>query len=430
MCCNENHQHEIKRALLLLLSLILLIALSLYITACSVFVSQAAAENLMEGVKPGAVDGKKVDNRFIDNTADFTVELFKKSIDNKKNSLVSPISVMFALAMTANGADNQTLSQMEKALGKDISLDDLNEYLHYFANNLPNEEKSKLKIANSIWFRDDENRLTVEKDFLQKNADYYDSEIYKSPFSDQTLLEINNWVKTSTDGMINKILDEIKDDAVMYLINAIVFDAEWKNVYGKDDIFQGEFTSLDGAKSVTDFMRSEESLLDDGSATGFIKPYYNDKYSFVALLPNEGVRIEEYIQNLSGEGLLNTIRNADSAVVYASMPKFSYEFEVKLNDVLKSMGMPDGFIPAKADFTRMGKSSRGNIYIGEVLHKTFISMDELGTKAGAVTKVEMKDESAPVDLKTVALDRPFVFAIIDNSTQLPVFIGTVMNPKE
>ncbi|MGI6141260.1 MAG: serpin family protein, partial [Caldicoprobacterales bacterium] len=88
------------------------------------------------------------------------------------------------------------------------------------------------------------------------------------------------------------------------------------------------------------------------------------------------------------------------------------------------------FIPAKADFTRMGKSSRGNIYIGEVLHKTFISMDELGTKAGAVTKVEMKEESAPVDLKTVALDRPFVFAIIDNSTQLPVFIGTVMNPKE
>lgn len=422
---------KLKRALLLLLSLILLIALSLYITACSVFVSQAAAENLMEGVKPGAVDGKKVDNRFIDNTADFTVELFKKSIDNKKNSLVSPISVMFALAMTANGADNQTLSQMEKALGKDISLDDLNEYLHYFANNLPNEEKSKLKIANSIWFRDDENRLTVEKDFLQKNADYYDSEIYKSPFSDQTLLEINNWVKTSTDGMINKILDEIKDDAVMYLINAIVFDAEWKNVYGKDDIFQGEFTSLDGAKSVTDFMRSEESLfLDDGSATGFIKPYYNEKYSFAALLPNEGVRIEEYIQNLSGEGLLNTIRNADSAVVYASMPKFSYEFEVKLNDVLKSMGMPDGFIPAKADFTRMGKSSRGNIYIGEVLHKTFISLDELGTKAGAVTKVEMKEESAPVDLKTVALDRPFVFAIIDNSTQLPVFIGTVMNPKE
>jgi serine protease inhibitor len=422
---------KLRRTLILLLSMILLFTIALNITACSAAVPQTAADDLMEEVKPAAIDGKEANNQFIGNTADFSLELFKKSINNKKNSLVSPISVMFALGMTANGADGETLTQMEEVLGKDISLNDLNEYLYSYAKSLPNEEKSKLEIANSIWFRDDENHLTIEEDFLQKNADYYNSEIYKVPFSDQTLMDINNWVKKNTDGMIGEILDEIRDDAVMYLINAIVFDAEWENVYNKDDIYQDEFTSIDGVKQMTDFMRSEESLfLDDGSATGFIKPYSGGKYSFAALLPNEGVAIEEYILNLSGKDLLNTINNAEAAAVNATIPKFSYEFEVKLNDVLIDMGISDGFHPQRANFKRMGTSSMGNIFIGEVLHKTFISLDELGTKAGAVTKVEMKAESAAANLKIVNLDRPFVYAIIDNSTQLPVFIGTVMNPKE
>jgi serine protease inhibitor len=419
-----------KKKLMLLSTLALLIIIPLNITACSAVAPKVKAKDLMEEVKPNAVNGQMVDERFINNAADFTVGLFKQSIDQQDNCLVSPISVMLALAMTANGADGETLSQMEKVLGNDIALEELNKYLRYYSNHLPNHEKSKLKIANSIWFRDDENRLMIEKDFLQKNADYYNAEIYKSPFSDQTLLDINNWVKRNTDGLIERILEEIEDDTIMYLINAIVFDAEWKVVYNKENIYQKEFTAIDGTAQMSDFMRSEESLyLDDGSATGFIKPYYDDKYSFAALLPNEGITIEDYIANLSGERLLNTINRAELAVVNASMPKFSYEYEIILNDVLKIMGMPDGFQPAKADFTKMGKSSRGNIYIGEVLHKTFISLDELGTKAGAVTKVEMKDEGAPMDLKIVTLDRPFIYAIIDNSTNLPIFIGTVVSLK-
>lgn len=422
---------HIKRSVVAVLGFILIVSMIVSITACSAFISKVKAEDLMEGVKPKAVDGKPIDDKFISNTADFSIELFKKSIAEKENSLISPISVMLALAMTANGAANETLSQMEEVLGKDIPLEELNEYLYYYVNNLPSEEKSKLNIANSIWFRDDEDRLTVEKDFLQKNADYYNAAIYKSPFDDQTLQDINNWVKTNTDGMIDKILEKIDDDSIMYLINAIVFDAEWKTVYNKSDIHEGEFTTIDGSKQTVEFMNSEESIyLDDGSATGFIKPYYNDKYSFVALLPNEGISIKDYIETLSGEGFLNTVKSAQNTVVNAVMPKFSYDYKIKLNDALKDLGMHDGLSAAKADFSRLGKSSRGNIYIGEVLHKTFISVDELGTKAGAVTKVEMKYESAPAELKIVRLDRPFVYAIIDNSTNLPVFIGTVMNPKE
>ena len=422
---------QAKRHWFLLSVLLLLLSILVNTTACSTLVPNVQAEDMMKGVTAGEGISKEADDRFIKNTAEFTVNLFQKAIDNQKNSMVSPISVMFALAMTANGADGETLSQMTEVLGKDIPLDELNQYLNHYAKYLPNEQKSKLEIANSIWFRDDENRLTVEKDFLQTNADYYSAEIYKSPFTDQTILDINNWVKTNTDGMIEEILDEIDENAVMYLINAIVFDAEWKIVYNKNNIYQDTFTTINGTHQQTDFMASEESLyLEDGRATGFIKPYYNDKYSFAALLPNEDIAIDDYINNLTGESLLNTLYQAKPITVYAKMPKFSYEYEIKLNDILKDLGMPDGFSPKGANFTRLGRSSRGNIFIGEVLHKTFISLDELGTKAGAVTKVEMQDESAAAEMKFVKLDRPFVYAIIDHSTNLPIFIGTVLDPTE
>jgi serine protease inhibitor len=421
----------LRRKEVLFLCLILLLYTMVNLTSCLANTPGVQAEDLMGEVKAGSVIGKEIDNQFINNTADFTIKLFHNSIDKEKNSLVSPLSVMLALAMTANGADGSTLEQMEEVLGNGITLEELNQYLYYYANNLPSEEKSRFKIANSLWFRDDENRLTVEKDFLQKNADYYNAAIYKAPFTDETLNDINDWVKINTDDMIDKILDEIHESAVMYLINAIVFDAEWKVIYNESNIYEDTFYLADGTKKTVDFMRSEESLfLDDGRATGFIKPYYDDKYSFAALLPNEGISLDSYIESLSGEGLLDTVADAEMVTVNATMPKFSYEYEIQLNEILKSMGMPAAFDSNIADFSRMGKSSRGNIFIGDVLHKTFISLDEKGTRAGAVTKVEIRDESAALDLKFVKLDRPFVYAIIDNSTNLPVFIGTVINPQK
>lgn len=398
------------------------------LTACSAIVPKVMANDLMKDIPPKSATGKAVDDRFIRNTADFSIELFKKTITEKENSLISPLSVMLALAMTANGADNETLSQMEKVLGRDIALDDLNQYLYAYANNLPSEEKSKLKIANSIWFRDDEGSLTVEKDFLQKNADFYKASAYKSAFDDKTLNDINNWVDTNTDGMIDKILETIDESAVMYLLNAIVFDAEWKNVYNKDGINKGDFTDANGIKKTVDFMNSEENYyLDDSKATGFIKPYFNDKYKFAALLPNADISIEEYIETLTGEGLLDTLNNAKNDAVNATMPKFSYDYTIKMNDALKELGMPAAFSESNADFAKLGSSQKGNVFIGEVLHKTFISVDELGTKAGAVTKVEMSLTSYR-ETKVVKLDRPFVYAIIDSTTNLPVFIGTVMEP--
>ena len=395
--------------------------------ACDNIGTKVEASDLTAGITANTVSGKAIDGQFINNTAEFSINLFKKTLSESDNSLISPLSVILALAMTANGADSETLSQMEEVLGKDIPLSDLNEYLYYYVRNLLSEDKMKLAIANSIWFRDDEERLKVEKDFLQTNADYYHASIYKAPFDQTTLDDINNWVNINTDGMIDQIIDQIDADTVMYLINAVVFDAEWQNVYNKENIYEDEFTAVDGEKHNVEFMRSvESSYLDDGNATGFVKPYYDGKYSFVTLLPNQGVSIDDYIESLSGESFIALLDNTENTPVNASLPKFSYDYEIKMNDALKALGMPEGFSPDDADFSKMGHSSIGNIYIGKVLHKTYITVDELGTKAGAVTKVEMNDE-AYMETKNVVLDRPFVYAIIDNETDLPIFIGVVKN---
>ena len=416
-----------KKTFLAILSLILICSMAVNLTGCA---TKVQAADLMEGVKANTVTGKTADDAFAQSQMRLAVDLFQSSVLESKdeNVLISPLSIQLALAMTANGADGDTKAEMEALLGGEITLEDLNEYLYSYVNNLPSAEKYKLQIANSIWFRDDEGRLQVEKDFLQKNADYYGAQAYKAAFDDQTLKDINNWVKDHTDGMIDSILDQIDEDAVMYLINALVFDAEWQHVYDKSDVYKGKFTNIGGTEKQVDMMHSEETVyLQDENAIGFMKPYSGSKYNFAVLLPNEGADIYEYIAGLTGESLMETLSTPQLGMVMATLPKFSYEYELTMNDVLKELGMPSAFSGDTADFSKMAHSSRGNIYIGDVLHKTFISVDELGTKAGAVTKVQMNDESAPMSEWVVTLNRPFVYMIIDNETKLPIFIGTVMD---
>ncbi len=405
---------------------LLLCAMTINFTGCTM---KAQAANLLDGITAAKVNEKPFDESFIALNADFSLKIFKESIKENENSLISPLSIMLALAMTANGADGQTKKEMEELLGGKIKLDELNEYLYSYVKNLPSDKKYKLKISNAIWFRDDESQLTVERDFLQKNANYYNAATYKSAFDRHTVNDINKWVKKNTDGMIDKILDEIDKNTIMYLINALVFDAEWDTIYEKQSVKDSIFHAINGSVRSVKMMSSRESkYIYTGKATGFIKNYKDGKYSFVALLPNEDVDINEYIASLTGEDFMLAISNAESAIVSAQLPKFSFEYSIKMNDALSSLGMPTAFDRDSADFSKLGSSTNGNIFIGNVIHKTFISVDELGTKAGAVTKVEMNATSAPnMDIKYVKLDRPFIYAIIDNTTKLPFFIGTVMD---
>jgi len=413
-----------KRMLAGALSIALILSALLSFSGCIGTTAQAA--DLMAGVKADAVDTN------VDLTGDdagavggFAVNLFQNSVVQNENILVSPLSVLCALAMTANGAKGETLAQMEDVFG--LSVPELNAYLHAYLKYLPSGDKYKVSVADSIWFKDGEG-LTVEPGFLQTNADYYDASIYKAAFDDATLKDINAWVSNNTDGMIENILDKIPDMAVMYLINALAFDAEWENIYREDQVRDGTFTTESGETRDVEMMyNSENRYLDDGSATGFLKYYADRKYAFAALLPNDGVSVADYIASLTGNRLMSTLSNAQDIEVKTAIPKFEGEYSVEMSGILKSMGMADAFDMDLADFTGLGNSENGNIFIGRVLHKTYIAVDEKGTKAGAATVVEMlAGGAAPSDkIKTVYLDRPFVYMLIDCETNLPIFIGTV-----
>lgn len=385
--------------------------------------AKVQAANLMDGVTAKTVSGKAADDAFKNSSADFAIRLFQKTRDDSKNSLISPLSVMLALSMTANGAKGETLAQTESLLGGDIPMETLNEYLYSYINALPSEKTAKLNVANSIWFRD--NGFTAENTFLQKNADYYGAAVYKSAFDVKTLRDINNWVKKNTDGMIEKIIDDLDPDAVMYLINTVLFDAEWESIYKKDEIMDGTFVALDGTKRTVPMMYSaERRYLDDGKAIGFIKPYKNG-YSFVALLPNGDISLSDYAASMTGKSFADTIKNAEDVPVEAAMPKFSYDYDIEMSGALKALGMTLPFDSTKADFSALGSSDSGNIFISRVLHKAYIAVDEKGTKAGAATAADIKVTSDIGGLYSVTLDRPFVYAVIDDAYGLPVFIGAV-----
>ena len=408
---------------------------ALLLTACIMLtVLSACADtvpsDLMQNITPSSDQPAKAPRGDIDNASvtDFAVRLFQNCMEEGKNTLISPLSVLVALSMTANGAEENTLAQMEAVLG--MPVDELNVWIKAYMDGLPVGEKYKLNMANSIWFRDIES-FSVKEDFLQTNADYYNADIYKAPFDETTRDEINTWVEDNTDGMIKDILNKVPKDVVMYLINALAFDAEWMRIYREYEIRDGVFTTEGGIQKDAEMMYSEENIyLEDKNAVGFVKYYANRKYAFAALLPNEGVTVAEYIAGLTGEHLNSLLSNVRYEIVNTALPKFEAEYNVEMQKILSDMGMSDAFDAYKADFSGIGSIENGILFISRVLHKTYINVDEKGTKAGAATVLEMSTECAveiPKEPKKVYLDRPFVYMLIDCETNLPFFIGTMMD---
>ena len=356
---------------------------------------------------------------------DFAVRLFREAGEPGTNTLVSPLSVYTALAMTQNGARGDTLAQMEKTLG--TSAADVNRFLYTLTDSFGEGDGAELTVANSVWFTTS-SRFEVNRNFLKTNADWYGADIFAAPFDDRTLNDINGWVSGKTDGMIEKILDEIPSNAIMYLINTVCFEAEWAHKYEQTSVKDGVFTNSDGSTSTALMMRSEEGFyFEDGDAVGFVKYYAGGKYAFAAILPGEGVAPEEYAATLDGARLRRILENKRSVRVEAYLPKFETEFDAELSAVLMKMGMVLPFNEDFADLSGIGRSAAGNLYISRVLHKTFITLNETGTKAGAAAVVEISDKNASPwgDGKTVRLDRPFLYMIIDTETNVPIFIGSV-----
>lgn len=398
----------------------MLLVLALLLTACGNI--QATAKNLMGDVPARIVCLAEQPDRSTE-AADFALKLFQESLDGERNTLVSPLSVLLALGMTANGADGETLAQMEHTLGSDV------ENLNYYLYSLMDGQSDQLKLANAIWFRD--HGLTVKDTFLETNANYYQADMFQAPMNAATAGEINAWVEEHTDRMIPGIIDELDPDTVMCLVNALAFDAKWEEIYLEHQVDESTFNAANGLPRTVEYMNSQEyAYLEDENATGFVKYYEGRNYAFAALLPNEGVSVEDYVNSLTGTHLQEMLASPRKITTYTTMPKFETEYDAELSEVLKAMGMTDAFDADGADFSRMA-TAEYNIYISQVLHKTEISVAEEGTRAAAVTAVIAANGAAPIeDYRTVTLNRPFVYMIFDCQENVPLFLGTLLDPAQ
>ena len=345
--------------------------------------------------------------------------------DGTENICLSPLSILTALAMAANGASGQTLSEMEEVLGG-LPIEKLNGILGAYLANVA--EKDGLKVANSVWLRD---TLNVNQSFPNVCADYYRAQIYKASFTTQTVEDVNRWVSEHTEGRIDRIIEAFNPDTVMLLINALSFEAEWKVPYDPDfDVTTKPFFGADGEKSLAEYMNSSEQFyIETENATGFIKDY-REGYSFVALLPEEGLSVGDYLNTLGETGLMDAVNAATERRVLVSLPKFSYDYEADLTDLLKKAGMPTAMDPLTADFGKM-VTDDSQLFISRVIHKTDMTVDTKGTIAAAATAVAVDTYSAeitPSDPLKVELNRPFVYLILDRSAGVPLFVGVVNQP--
>ena len=358
--------------------------------------------------------------------ANLGVALLQQRLQTEDDALVSPLSVLYALGMTMNGASGQTLEQMETVLQGSTA--DWNTFLYWLMEDV-GEKGGELHLANAIWLRDEEDRLTVKEEFLQNITDFYHATAYAAPFDESTVRDINNFVREHTDGMIDEILDKISPLAAIYLVNALGFEAEWQEKYQPTQVRQGVFTEAAGEFETVDFLHSaEHTYITCNGADGFLKYYRGSDYAFAALLPPEEQSATEYAASLTGSDLHQALTNHSYRDVIAAIPQFEEDCSMELSQTLKAMGMTDLFDEDDADLTAMGTSTMGNLYVSRVLHETAISVTPQGTKAGAATAVEVNDAAAapsdepPVE---VILDRPFVYLIVETGSMTPLFMGVL-----
>ena len=398
-----------------------LIALSLLVGCSS---SNLTATELTAGTRPASAGSFEVDEG--SDTYDFALDLLRESAD-EKNALVSPLSVLSALAMAENGADGETLTQMERVTG--MGADELTDLLQAYGTLV---DDGPLSVANSIWLRDSDG-LAVEDDFLETCGGRLGAQVFSAPFDDSTVADVNAWVSEKTNEMIPEMLNQISDDAQVLLVNALAFEGGWEEPFDSALVSPDTFTCEDGTEQDVTMMHSVEgSYLEGELATGFVKPYEGYDYAFVGLLPAEGVSVDELLASLDGNALEDLLTPVAGAGAEIGLPKFTASYETELADALRELGMTNAFDAELADFSLMGTSDQGPLYVGGVLHKTFVDVNEEGTRAAAATTVSMDGAAAPggpVEYHEVILDRPFVYLIIDLRCDLPVFIGTYMGAE-
>lgn len=369
--------------------------------------------------------GTPSDDRFAGAVQTFSERLFSLCAEDAKNKnlVLSPLSVIYALTLVSNGASDSTLAEFEELNGS-IPVMEMNEYLYELAKTLNVTKESTVNTANSVWAN--ESLFTLSEDFITVADKYYSALARSENFADpDTLQAINGWVSEHTDGMIPKMMEKLEPSAALILLNTVLFNGKWEEPYEESDVSNGTFANYNGSETAVKFMNStEHSYFEVDGGIGFVRAYKDD-YSFIGILPDTETGIDAFVSEVSLSEILEAA-NSGSEKVYVSLPKFEYESEIPLKDILEKMGLAEAF-SAEADLNGLGSGAAGSPYISDVFQKAKIITNENGTKAAAVTEimVALTASRPQQEPKRIVLDRPFFYMILENKTQIPLFMGTV-----
>jgi len=352
------------------------------------------------------------------------VNAFEK--DKNANLMISPLSISVALSMAYNGAKGETQEAMADVMAfGDLSVEDVNTACRNLIDYLQRTDPKVLfEAANSMWI---DQTFLVKEDFKDVIEEAYQATVSTLDFRQPEALDIiNGWVKDKTHDKIEKILDRIPYDAVLYLINALYFKGTWTYEFDPDLTEKMDFTSYDGTVSSVDMMVQKGEFLTFGTETfqAVDLPYGKGKYSMTIILPSPETDINTFIADMDqtswNEWFSLIPDNTRELELY--LPRFTFDYSIKLRDVLIALGMGNAFNPDIADFSGINADPYQPVCISEVYHNTYIQVNEEGTEAAAVTAVEFSYTSVgPV----MTINRPFIFAIRESDTGTIVFMGKV-----
>lgn len=412
-----------------LIKLIALAMCAAMLTGCA---ASGGVKNLTDGVNAADVTLPEVTDYTM--IGDLGAGLMQyAAAQEAENPVLSPLSAYLCLAMLMPGANENTKAEFEKILGADW------DYVSALAADIAAQlEKTggstKLDLANSIWTDDD--KAVIEEEWLKTVKAYFGPDIYSADLpSSEALKAINKWVNDKTNGMIPKLHDENYDkDTIMVLLNALYMKADWAHKFEGQDTYDREFTKADGSTVTVPFMNmfeAYESYIKTEDAEGIMLPYDDGRLAFIALKPDDG-DARKYAAGFTGAKLKEALAAAKAdTFVTVNMPKFDTEYSVYLTDALKAMGMTDAFDPDLADLSGAGRGVDGPLYISYVFQKVKVDVNEEGTEAAAVTEIATAEGCAlPADEPIVlTFDKPFVYAIVDTGTGVPLFAGVMENPE-
>lgn len=390
-----------------------------------------------DGSRPATRRLTSVDDRVVRANTAFAFKLLGNTCENNttENIFISPLSVSIALSMTANGATGTTAEAMADVLKfSGIEPAELNQTMADIQTALELADSSvKMTIANSLWGH---RGVQFNEGFFERNRHFYGAEVSTLDFaSPEALPTINGWVSDSTNGLIDKILDRISRDAVLYLINAIYFKGQWTIEFDPSRTEPLPFHRADGGDVSVPMMNQSDSYryAEDDIAQVVRLPYGKDRLAMYVFLPRPSRSLNEFLDGLDEETWTAWMARLVHVEGDVRLPRFKIEYECTLNDGLIAMGMGVAFSPEAANFSGMlaDSESSEDLYISLVKHKAVVDVNEEGTEAAAVTAVEIERTSieVPRDRFTFTADRPFFFAIRDDLTGSIVFMGTLHDPS-